>query len=171
MLRAWRQLRTTGSCAYTIASVTTSVGHGSTFRGVLVAALAFLVAGCGGDGDGGTVGGGLPPCAEERQRVDAPPGLPPQLPLPPGLVITSAQQPADGHYSLRGIVAGDLDGVAGFFRRRLPERGFELGRGDAEEHEQESPFTGHGYRGSWRVVKHPGGCPVVAVFVVLIAQR
>ncbi len=65
---------------------------------------------------------------------------------------------------------GLTGGVAGFFQKRLPERGFRLGRGDAEAHEKESPFSGHGYRGSWRVVKNPTGCPVVAVFVVLIRQ-
>jgi hypothetical protein len=69
------------------------------------------------------------------------------------------------------LVRGDLEGVAGFFERQLPERGFRLGRGDAEAHEKESAFTGHGYRGSWRVVKNPTDCPVVAVFLVVIEQR
>ncbi|MGH3073020.1 MAG: hypothetical protein ACRDNB_12240, partial [Gaiellaceae bacterium] len=65
---------------------------------------------------------------------------------------------------------GDLDAVAGFFKEQLPERGFQLGESEAEEHEQEGEFTGHDYEGSWRVVKHPGDCPVVAVFVALIAS-
>ena len=134
-----------------------------------LALLAALAAGCGG-GDG-IVGGTLPDCAQETRRAELPAGLPPQLPLPPDLVLTDAQRLAPGQFHLRGVVRGDLDGVAGFFKRRLPESGFALGRGDAEAHEQESPFTGRGYRGSWRVVKHPGDCPVVAVFVVLIEQR
>jgi hypothetical protein len=131
--------------------------------------LLALAAGCGDDG-AGAVGGALPDCAQERARAEAPPGLPPALPLPPDLVLTHADRLAPGQFHLRGVVRGDLDGVAGFFQERLPERGFRLGRGDAEAHEKESPFTGHGYRGSWRVVKHPAGCPVVAVFVVLIEQ-
>jgi hypothetical protein len=135
-----------------------------------LALLAVLAAGCGG-GDGGVVGGTLPDCAQESRRAEPPAGLPPVLPLPPDLVLTDAQRLAPGQFHLRGVVRGDLDGVAGFFKRRLPESGFALGRGDAEAHEQESPFTGRGYRGSWRVVKHPGDCPVVAVFVVLIEQR
>jgi hypothetical protein len=134
-----------------------------------IALLAALAAGCGG-GDGGSVGGTLPDCAQESGRAELPAGLPPRLPLPPDLVLTDAQRLAPGQFHLRGVVRGDLDGVAGFFKRRLPESGFALGRGDAEAHEQESPFTGRGYRGSWRVVKHPGDCPVVAVFVVLIEQ-
>jgi hypothetical protein len=137
-------------------------------RGAIVL-LAVLAAGCGGDG--GIVGGSLPSCAQESRRTDLPAGLPPGLPLPPDLVLTDAQRLAPGQFHLRGVVRGDLDGVAGFFKRRLPESGFALGRGDAEAHEQESPFTGRGYRGSWRVVKHPGDCPVVAVFLVLIEQR
>ena len=141
-------------------------------RLLLLVALLVPAAGCGGGGDGGgTVGGALPDCADEPRRAEAPPSLPPELPLPAGIVLTDAQELAPGHFHLRGVVRGDLDGVADFFRRRLPERGFRLGRGDAEAHEQESPFTGHGYRGSWRVVSNPGDCPVVAVFVVLIEQR
>ena len=131
--------------------------------------LAALAAGCGG-GDGGSLGGTLPSCAQESGRAELPPGLPPQLPLPPDVVLTDAQRLGPGQFSLRGVVRGDLDGVAGFFKRELPESGFALGVGDAEAHEQEAPFTGRGYRGSWRVVKHPGDCPVVAVFVVLIEQ-
>ena len=137
---------------------------------VTVLLLAAVASGCGGD-SGGEVGGALPACAEEQRRVDVPPELPKQLPLPAGLVLTDAQRLAPGQFHLRGVVRGDLDGVAGFFQEGLPERGFRLGRGDAEAHEKESPFTGHGYRGSWRVVKNPTGCPVVAVFLVLIRQR
>ena len=133
--------------------------------------LLSVAAGCvGGDGTG-AVGGSLPDCAQEEARAEAPAGLPRELPLPPDLVLTHADRIAPGQFHLRGVVRGDLDGVAGFFQKRLPERGFRLGRGDAEAHEKESPFTGHGYRGSWRVVKNPTGCPVVAVFIVLIEQR
>jgi hypothetical protein len=135
-----------------------------------LALVVLLSAGCGGGGDGGSVGGSLPECAQEGRRASPPADLPPQLPLPPDLVLTDAQRLVTGQFHLRGVVRGDLDGVAGFFKQRLPESGFALGRGDAEAHEQESPFTGRGYRGSWRVVKHPGDCPVVAVFVVLIEQ-
>ena len=133
--------------------------------------LAALAAGCGGGGDNGVVGGTIPDCSNESGRAELPAGVPAQLPLPPDLVLTDAQRLAAGQFHLRGVVRGDLDGVAGFFRRELPESGFALGVGDAEAHEQEAPFTGHGYRGRWRVIKNPGDCPVVAVFVVLIDQR
>lgn len=134
-----------------------------------LALLAALASGCGGDG--GAVGGALPDCAGESRRADLPTGVPPRLPLPPGLVLTDAQRLAPGHFHLRGVVRGDLDGVARFFERRLPESGFANGIGDAEAHEKEAPFTGHGFRGRWRVIANPGECPVVAVFVVLVAQR
>ena len=138
-------------------------------RALAFAVVALLAPSCGG-GSGGTVGGALPACADEDRRATIPAEFPKRVPLPPGTVFTDAQKIGPGQFHLRGIVAGDLDGVAGFFREQLPERGFRLGRGDAEAHEQESPFTGHGYRGRWRVVKHPGDCPVVAVFVVLIRE-
>jgi hypothetical protein len=137
---------------------------------VLASAVhALLAAGCAG-GDGGTVGGTLPDCAQEERRASLPAKFPRQVPLPPGIVFTDAQRIAAGQFHVRGVVAGDLAGVASFFEDELPERGFRLGRGDQEAHEKESPFTGHGYRGRWRVVKNPQGCPVVAVFLVLIRQ-
>jgi hypothetical protein len=137
---------------------------------VLASALhALLAAGCGGDG-GGPIGGALPDCANENRRAAVPAAFPEQVPLPPGTVVTDAQEIGPGQFHLRGVVAGDLGGVASFFEDRLPERGFRLGRGDQEAHEKESPFTGHGYRGRWRVVKNPQDCPVVAVFLVLIRQ-
>lgn len=139
------------------------------FRPRTLALLALLATGCGG-GDGGSVGGTLPDCAGEDRRAEVPAGVPEQLPLPPGLVLTDAQRVSPGQFVLRGVVRGDLDGVAAFFERRLPERGFTVGIGDAEAHEKEAPFTGHGFRGRWRVIKNPGDCPVVAVFVVLIEQ-
>jgi hypothetical protein len=132
--------------------------------------LAALAGGCG-SGDEGAVGGTLPECAGESRRAELPAGVPTQLPLPPSLVLTDAQRLAPGQFHLRGVVRGDLDGVAKFFERRLPKAGFALGIGDAEAHEQEAPFTGHGFRGRWRVIRNPGDCPVVAVFVVLIQQR
>jgi hypothetical protein len=113
----------------------------------------------------------LPACAGEERRATLPPEFPKQLPLPPGIVFTDAQILGADQFNVRGVVAGDLDGVASFFEDELPKHGFQLGAGDAEAHEKESPFTGHGYRGRWRVVKHPQGCPVVAAFVVVIRQR
>lgn len=93
------------------------------------------------------------------------------MPVPAGTVVTDAQRIGPGQFHVRGVVAGDLGAAAAFFERELPERGFSLGRGDQEAHEQESPFTGHGYRGRWRVVRNPAvDCPVVAVFLVLIRQ-
>jgi hypothetical protein len=138
---------------------------------LLASALhALLAAGCGGGNGGGPVGGALPDCAREERRVSLPAEFPKEVPLPPGTVFTDAQRIGPGQFHVRGVVAGDLAGVASFFEDQLPERGFRLGRGDQEAHEKESPFTGHGYRGRWRVVKNPAGCPVVAVFLVLIRQ-
>lgn len=136
---------------------------------LLLAVLAGTAGGCGvSDGD---AGGSLPACAEADDPVDAPEGLPPELPLPPGIVLTDAQSPAEGDFNLRGVVAGELQETADFFREQLAENGFELGEGDAEEHEQEAEFEGHGYEGEWRVVKNPDPeCGVVAVFVTLIGE-
>jgi hypothetical protein len=138
-------------------------------RLVVLALLAQALAACGGESSG-TVGGALPACADEEGRATLPAEFPKEVPLPPGTVLTDAQKIGPGQFHVRGVVAGELDAAADFFETQLPERGFRLGRGDAEAHEQESPFTGHGYRGRWRVVRNPTGCAVIAVFIVLIRQ-
>lgn len=144
---------------------------GMTTLGVrgLLAAPDFPSSNTGGsDGD---AGGSLPACAEADNPVDPPEGLPPELPLPPGLVLTDAQSPAEGDFNLRGVVAGELQETADFFREELPKNGFEPGEGDAEEQEQEAEFDGNGYEGEWRVVRSPDpDCRVVAVFVTLIGD-
>jgi len=130
-----------------------------------------LAGGCGrSDSDGGA-SATLPSCAEETRRVDPPADLPDELPLPDGLVLTDAQHAGGKEFRLRGVVGGDLDGVAGFFQKELPANGFALEGGDAEEHEQEGEFAGNGYEGTWRVVANPTDCPVVAVFVTLDGGR
>jgi hypothetical protein len=104
-------------------------------------------------------------------RVDRPADLPDELPLPDGLVLTDAQHSGGKEFRLRGVVGGDLDGIAEFFKDELPANGFELKESEAEAHEQEGEFEGHDYEGSWRVVKNPTDCPVVAVFVTLGEER
>jgi hypothetical protein len=46
-----------------------------------------------------------------------------------------------------GLVPGDLEAARDFFNEQLPTRGYKLGEGDAEEHEAETEFEGHGVDG------------------------
>jgi hypothetical protein len=108
--------------------------------------VVLALAGCGGDGGSeskGSVGGGLPPCAGAGTPSDLPAAFPPGFPLPAGTVIDSTR--VEGEFSVaEGFVAGDLEATADYFREELPNAGYELGEGDAEEHEAETEFEGNG---------------------------
>ena len=113
---------------------------------LLVLAVAAL-AGCGGDGgSAGTVGGTLPACAQAGSAIVLPEGLA-DFPLPEGGVIDKSRMDAAGNAVFEGYVPGDLEAVRDYYNEQLPKSGYDLGEGDAEEHEAETEFDGHGVEG------------------------
>jgi len=84
-------------------------------------------------------------------------------------VVTSADAPFAGQLVLVAAIPGDLQEAAAFFGDALPERGYQVGIGDAEGSESEAPFTGNGFRGKWRVNGIPD-CAAVKLTLVLIEQ-
>ncbi|HEX9417236.1 MAG TPA: hypothetical protein VF895_11090 [Gaiellaceae bacterium] len=104
-----------------------------------VAALAF--AGCGGESKS-SAGGTLPDCVRAGEDVvDLF-----ELPRPEGTIFDRRGREF-GRNVVQGYVPGDLQGVRDFFQRELPRHGYELGEGDAEEHEAETDFEGNGVKG------------------------
>jgi hypothetical protein len=143
---------------------------------VTLALAAGAFGGCGGgDGDSSPSPSGngapeVPACAKAGSRVSRPSDLPADFPLPPGTVITSSQHPHPGQLLIGGVIPADLRAAAVFFTDELPARGYELGRGDAEQGEAEAPFSGHGCRGKWKV-NGILNCPdAVTLTLVLIDQ-
>jgi hypothetical protein len=87
------------------------------------------------------------------------------------MAFTSEERPVRSQLIARGLAGGELDELAQFFSARLPEAGYRLGIGDSEAGEAEAPFTGHGYRGKWKVNVVPT-CPgTILVTLVVIRQR
>lgn len=84
-------------------------------------------------------------------------------------MITSAKSPYESQLVLVGLIPADLQEVAAYFSDTLPDRGYQVGIGDAEGVESEAPFTGNGFRGKWRVNGIPD-CPAVRLTLVLIEQ-
>lgn len=128
---------------------------------VLLVALGATV-GCTPGPQAGPAGGAtaipaLPPCASAGAAVTLPTGVPGNLPLPPGTMVTSVQVDG-GRTLLGGVVPTDLQTAARFFQTALPAAGFKLGEGDAEPDEAESVFTGNGVKGQWKVHSITG-CP------------
>jgi hypothetical protein len=139
-------------------------------------ALAAGALGCGGgDGDSSSppsddAAPSVPACAKAGSTIPRPPDLPADFPLPPGTVITSSQNPHPGQLLIGGVIPADLRGAAVFFSDELPARGYELGLGDSEQGEAEAPFSGHGFRGKWKV-NGILNCPsAVTLTLVLIDQ-
>jgi hypothetical protein len=136
-------------------------------------AVAFLSACGGGDGRESTSSAedarALPACAKKSPAVARPRELPAGFPLPPGTRITTARSLNPSQLLIGGVIPADLQDAAGFFAETLPERGYQVGVGDAEATEAEAPFTGNGFRGRWRVNEIPD-CPALTLTLILIKQ-
>jgi hypothetical protein len=106
--------------------------------------LVGVLSACGGNGDSkGTVGGTLPPCANAGSAIVLPEGLA-DFPLPDGGVIDKSRRDAAGNTVFEGYVPGDLEAARDYYNEELSKHGYNLGEGDAEEHEAETDFEGHG---------------------------
>jgi hypothetical protein len=144
-------------------------------RALLIASvLALVLAACGGAEEpeppsSAAPSAALPACAGGAAVVALPAGVPSDFPLPPGTRVTSASSLTETQHVVGGAIPGDLQDAAGFFDRALPERGYQVGVGDAEGGEAEAPFTGHGFRGRWRVNEIPD-CAALKLTLILIRQ-
>ena len=109
----------------------------------LVTLLCVVAAGCGG-GKEAVAGCG------DAGRLSYPAGFPSGLPKPDGYRLTSTHR--DGDFTVAvGSATGTLEQVRDFFQSGLPSAGYQLGEGDAEEHEAETEFEGKGSRGKLKI--------------------
>lgn len=98
---------------------------------------ALALAGCGGGGSKQA----LPQCAPPAGKVARP-----ALPLPAGTVVHASHR--EGAFRVfEAFVPGTLEDARDFFEQHLPDAGYRLGEGDAEEHEAETAFAGRGAEG------------------------
>jgi hypothetical protein len=112
--------------------------------------LAAALGGCGGGGSKGSVAGTLPACASAGAAVSRPAGLA-DFPLPRGGVLGDTREDAAGSTVYEGFLPGGLGAARDYFKRELPKHGYTLGEGDAEEHEAEADFSGHGVEGHFKL--------------------
>jgi hypothetical protein len=142
----------------------------------LALSLVFVgaAAACGDEGgNGATATSGaatptLPDCAPGESATALPDGFPAELPLPPGTVVTRAED--DGTtMNVEALVPGEIRAGAQSLLEELPKAGFELGEGDSEEHEAESHFTGHGLAGFFKL-NTIGDCPGVNTLALVLTR-
>lgn len=91
----------------------------------------------------------MPSCANTGKPVALPSDFPASFPLPPGTLVTSAQQRSGGGV-IGAVVPSDAHTVAVFLDRALPASGFKNGVGESEPGDAESTYAGQGYQGRWR---------------------
>ncbi len=128
--------------------------------------VVLLAVGCSG-AEGPASSAVLPPCAGAAPAVAFPARFPSMLPLPPGTVVTSVEVRSETMV-LSGVVPAELKVATAYFVEALPAAGFPLGPGDSEAGEAESLFTGHGYRGRWRlngILDCPGAVTLTLILV------
>jgi hypothetical protein len=70
-----------------------------------------------------------------------------------------------------GYVAGDLEATADYFREKLPDAGYELGEGDAEEHEAETEFEGSGVEEGRLKLHDISGCDGALTLQLAVRPR
>lgn len=122
---------------------------------LLLFALVVL-AGCGGGGSKGAVGGTLPSCAHGATPVQLPSSLA-SFPLPEGAMIDHTRKDVAGNTVYGGYVPGDVKATRDWYEENLPKSGYEVREGDSEEHEAEAEFEGHGVEARYKV-RDIAGC-------------
>jgi hypothetical protein len=131
-----------------------------------------MLAGCGGGGGNGGHESAprMPACAGAGPAVRLPANFPRGFPLPPGTVVTSTRRQSGG-VVVDGIVPDGLDGTRRFLLRKLPEAGFRLSGGEAEENEAETDFAGAGVVGRLKVREIDGCAGAVTLTVGVVRRR
>jgi len=139
-----------------------------------MAALVIVLVGiASGRNNGGRFGPSgdtttAPECAHVGQVVDRPASVPVNL-LPPGTTLTSTMTLPDNKTLVTGVVPFDFRTAVQFFVTKLPDAGYRLGTGDAEQGEAEALFTGEGIKGKWKVNGIPN-CPDAVTLALLVSR-
>jgi len=140
-------------------------GEGSRTRALLVPALtlaaATALAGCGGAAEPDASAAGA---CSGRPVASLPGRFPAGLPLPRGFRLAGVSD-EQGYVVAEGSAPGSLGAVRDFYRGAFPQAGYELGEGDAEEHEAETEFEGSGVQGRLKLNDAASGCVAVRLAV------
>jgi hypothetical protein len=126
--------------------------------------VSVTLAGCssGGSHPGGDPAGSVQAnttaCSSAAKAVELPAGFPAGFPLPPGTVITAADDRGTGGIVLSGVTAVAFTEVLAALQKQLPAKGFTPKDGETEPHDAESDWTSTDYDGRWAIREIPQ-CP------------
>jgi hypothetical protein len=105
-------------------------------------------------------------CSSAAKSVALPSGLPASFPMPPGTVVTSADDRGDAGFVVSGVTPTAFTDVLAALQNDLPAKGFTLKDGETEPHDAESDWTSAGYDGRWAIREIPQCQGDTAVSVV-----
>lgn len=111
----------------------------------------------------------VPECANVTQVVDRPASVPSNL-LPPGTTLTSRMSLPGSKMLVTGVIPFDFRTAVQFFVIKLPDAGYRLGKGDAEQGEAEAVFVGEGISGKWKV-NRIGNCPDAVTLALFVSRE
>jgi hypothetical protein len=131
--------------------------------------LAAGLTACSGKGGAQPVAAAPTACSSTATAVDLPSGFPAQFPLPPGTIVTSADDRGEAGIVVTGATPAAFKDVLAALQRELPARGFTPRDGETEPHDAESDWTSVDYDGRWAIRENPQ-CPG-DVIVSVVARR
>ncbi len=115
----------------------------------------------------------LPDCVPKATvPVELPRNFPADLPLPKGLRLYKSLNLNNNPNAVQiiGYTPYSIDGSLRFLMDEFPRAGYPLGRGDSEQYEAESQFSGHGWVGAFWV-RDVFICHGVTEWVVIVVKR
>lgn len=105
-------------------------------------------------------------CSSAAKSVALPSGFPATFPMPPGTVVTAADDRGDAGLVVSGVTPAAFKDVLAALQHDLPPKGFTLQDGETEPHDAESDWTSAGYHGRWAIREIPQCHGDTAVSVV-----
>ncbi|MBC9731087.1 hypothetical protein [Streptomyces sp. TRM68367] len=113
-----------------------------------------------------TTGSAAPHPTATAKDADAAPGgcptapslplptdFPADLPVPEGAVVTSVEHRTGDRLVVATVVRDDFDVTLSFLQQRLPQAGYALKEGEAEQNDAESNFASPTVQGRWTLRK------------------
>ncbi len=94
----------------------------------------------------------MPSCAPAAADLAWPAPVPQDLPVPPAATLTEVQKRTDGLTVVTFSTAISLRESVLFLIEKMPEAGYTLARGDAENTEADAPFVKGDLRGVMRMI-------------------
>ena len=107
-------------------------------------------------------------CIADARRVAMPDGkvFPADWPFPTRSVVFNAEDRGRDGTIVTAVTATRFPSVLDFMNHQVAGAGFEVEKGETEEHDAEAEWRGNGFRGRWSI-RESATCPGETVVQVL----